>query len=147
MATHVIVGDCRSSLSYSLLNDAFQALSNGAELIALQRGRYFLSSGRAQLDTGAVVAALEYAADRVAVVVGKPSACFLDAAVHSFSGSPAPEAVWVVGDDAATDIAMGQRYGATTVQVRTGKFDPAHQIATATHVIDSIAGLPALLRS
>ncbi|MDR1236750.1 MAG: HAD-IIA family hydrolase [Propionibacteriaceae bacterium] len=145
-ATHVIVGDCRTSLSYSLLNDAFQALSNGAELIALQHGRYFLSGGRAQLDTGAVVAALEYATDRTAVVVGKPSVHFLDAAVRSFPGTPAPEDVWVVGDDAATDIAMGQHYGATTVQVRTGKFDPAHQTAYATHIIDSITGLLALLR-
>lgn len=60
-ARHVIVGDCRASLSYGLLDEAFQALHGGAELVALQAGRFFLSGGRPHLDTGAVVAGLAYA--------------------------------------------------------------------------------------
>ncbi|WP_298337447.1 hypothetical protein, partial [Ferrimicrobium sp.] len=67
--THVIVGDVRENLSYSLLDSAFQALSGGARLIALQKGRFFLTGAIAHLDTGAVVAALEYAANTEAVVV------------------------------------------------------------------------------
>lgn len=144
-ATHVIVGDCRPTLDYALLNAAFQALQCGAELVALQCGRYFLSEGRPQLDTGAIVAALEYAAGRTAVVVGKPAVEFLDAAVRSLPNAPAAEDIWVVGDDPSTDIAMGHSYGATTVQVRTGKFDPAHPAVEAAHIIDSIVDLPALV--
>lgn len=145
-ATHVIVGDCRASLSYPVIDDAFQALMAGAELVALQRGRFFLSGGRPHLDTGAIVAALEYAAQRTALVVGKPATEFLDAAVRSLPQRPDPADVWVVGDDASTDVEMGRAYGATTVQVRTGKFDPGQPPSGASHVIDSIATLPGLLR-
>ncbi|WP_420898207.1 HAD hydrolase-like protein [Cryobacterium shii] len=68
-----------------------------------------------------------------------------------FSGSPRnrpgaqPNEVWVVGDDATTDIAMGNAAGATTVQVRTGKYpDQAAERATirAAYAIDTIASLP-----
>ena len=75
--THVVVGDVRDSLSYGLLDAAFQALQSGAELVARQKGRYFLSGRSSHLDTGAIVAALEYASGREAFVVGKPSASFV----------------------------------------------------------------------
>jgi len=143
-ATHVVVGDCRPSLSYDLLNAAFGALDRGAALVALQRGRFFLSQGRRQLDTGAVVAALEYAAGIKAEVVGKPAVSFVRLALASVGAAADGGEVWVVGDDATSDIAMGRAAGVVTVQVRTGKY--AHHCAgDATHVVDSIADVPALL--
>lgn len=146
-ARHVIVGDCRASLSYGLLDEAFQALHGGAELVALQAGRFFLSGGRPHLDTGAVVAGLAYASGLEAHVVGKPAVAFLAAAVDSVGLVPGRASdVWVVGDDVSTDVAMGQAFGATTVQVRTGKYR-ADQESGATYVIDSIADLPNLLAS
>ncbi|MDO4258746.1 MAG: HAD hydrolase-like protein [Actinomycetaceae bacterium] len=142
-ATHVIIGDCRSTLSYDLLDQAFSALVQGAEFLALQRGKFFLSGGKPHIDTGAIVAALEYAAQCEATVVGKPAQIFLQAAVDSLPQTPAPSDIWVVGDDATTDIPMGRAFGATTIQVRTGKFTPEDE--GATHVISSIAALPDLL--
>ncbi len=144
--THVIAGDARDTLSYPLLDGAFRALRAGAQLIALQRGRYFKRADGDHIDTGAIVAALEYASGSTAIVLGKPSQDFLKLAAQSAGAEP--REVWIVGDDATTDIAMGNAAGATTVQVRTGKYpDQAAERATirAVHEIDSIASLPALV--
>lgn len=144
--THVIAGDARDTLNYPLLDGAFRALRAGAQLIALQRGRYFKRADGDHLDTGAIVAALEYASGTTAVVLGKPSQDFLRLAAQSAGAEP--HEVWIVGDDATTDIAMGNAAGATTVQVRTGKYpDQAAERAAirAVHEIDSIAFLPALV--
>ena len=61
--THVVVGDCREVLDYALLDAAFRAVRSGAELVALQRGKYFKRPDGDHVDTGAIVAAVEYAAD------------------------------------------------------------------------------------
>jgi ribonucleotide monophosphatase NagD (HAD superfamily) len=55
------------------LNDAFRALIDGAELIALQHNRYWRRADGLVLDVGAYSAALEYGAGCEAVVVGKPA--------------------------------------------------------------------------
>jgi len=144
--THVIAGDARDTLSYPLLDAAFRALRAGAQLIALQRGRYFKRADGDHIDTGAIVAALEYSSGSPAVLLGKPSQDFLRLAAESAGAEP--HEVWIAGDDATTDIAMGNAAGATTVQVRTGKYpDQAVERATirAVHEIDSIASLPALV--
>lgn len=151
--THVIVGDCRGVLDYTMLDEAFRALEAGAVLLALQRGRYLIAGDGHHLDTGAIVAALEYASGQEALVLGKPSPEFGELAAASLglaSTTRSADALWVVGDDATSDIALGREIGATTVQLRTGKFarQAAERTANpATHEIDSIADLPALVRS
>jgi ribonucleotide monophosphatase NagD (HAD superfamily) len=64
-----------------VLDAAFRAVRGGAVLLALQASRYFRAQDGPHLDTGAVVAAVEYAAKAKATVLGKPSREFLDAAV------------------------------------------------------------------
>jgi 4-nitrophenyl phosphatase len=57
---------------------------------------------------------------------------------------------WVVGDSLTSDIAMGRELGMTTVAVLTGVTHPADLAASPMrpdHIIESIAGLPALLGS
>jgi len=144
--THVLVGDCRDALTYAALDGAFRALRAGAELVALQRGRYFRREDGDHLDTGAVVAGLEYSSGVRARVLGKPSTDFFELAARSL-GLPVGWCV-VVGDDASTDIEGGREAGARTVQVRTGKYADQHSeglTGSADATIDSIADLPALL--
>ncbi len=144
--THVLVGDCRDILSYDLLDQAFRAARDGAELIALQRGRYFLRTDGEHIDTGAIVAALEYAARVQARVLGKPSPDFFELAAQS-AGVMTTECV-VVGDDATTDIDGGVNVGAATVQVRTGKHrrQAAEGVESRADItIDSIADLPGVM--
>lgn len=146
-ATHVVVGDFHQDVSYERLNSAFQALQAGAQLVALQRGRFFLSDGSQHLDTGAFVAALEFAAGTSAEVVGKPSPAFCKLALRSARPAAPDGTAWVIGDDVTTDIAMGVAAGIRTVQVRTGKFalQRADCGPAPDYVIDSLADLPSLL--
>ncbi|WP_436534014.1 HAD-IIA family hydrolase [Actinoplanes sp. HUAS TT8] len=142
-ATHVVIADCRETLDYRALDAAFRAVRAGAELVALQCGPYFRAADGDHLDTGAIVAAVEFATGTTARVLGKPSQDFFRLAARD-----APSGVWVVGDDRTTDILMANTAGATSVQVRTGKHhDQLHlvDLPHPTHTINSVVDLPALL--
>ncbi|WP_432089513.1 HAD-IIA family hydrolase [Streptomyces sp. bgisy095] len=145
--SHVLIGDCRDTLDYAALDGAFRAVRDGAELLALQTGRYFKRDDGDHLDTGAVVAAVAYASGATARVLGKPATDFFELAARSLD-VPVTSCV-VVGDDATTDITGGLAAGMRTVQVRTGKYaDQRAEGLTgrATHELDSVRALPALVR-
>lgn len=142
----VIVGDLGERFDYAVLNHAFRLLVDGAELVALQRNRYWLRADGLALDVGPFVAALEYAANVEAVVVGKPAPAFFLLALSRLGAEPGDAAM--VGDDVEADIGGAVRAGLRGVLVRTGKFREAALAAAdppPTDVIDSIADLPALL--
>lgn len=117
-ADRVLVGYC-PRVDYRALNEAFRQLVGGAELVALQKGRYFYAPDGVNLDTGALVAALEYAAGKQARVLGKPTREFFTACLEDLG--LAPDEVAVVGDDPATDVAGARAVGAYAILVRTGK--------------------------
>ena len=77
----VIVGDLGQGWDYEILNRAFRQLMDGAELIALQKNRYWETAEGLSLDAGPFVSALEYATGREAEVVGKPSDSFFELAL------------------------------------------------------------------
>jgi HAD superfamily hydrolase (TIGR01458 family) len=145
-AGYVLVGDCRHISGYGDLNQAFRMLMAGAELLALQKGRYFIGGDGLLLDTGAFVALLEYATRQQARVFGKPTREFFQLALDSCGATP--ENVLVVGDDIDADIAGAREIGAMAALVRTGKFEEARMATAAAPpdaVINSIAELPHLL--
>jgi ribonucleotide monophosphatase NagD (HAD superfamily) len=98
------------------------------------------------LDSGAFVAGLEYAAEVEAIVVGKPSAAYFQAALDALDADPA--LTWMVGDDIDADILGAQRFGMKTALVRTGKFRPPALERTDVVpdvVVSSLADFPAWL--
>jgi phospholysine phosphohistidine inorganic pyrophosphate phosphatase len=141
----VIVGDLGERFGYDVLNGAFQRLLGGAELVALQKNRYWLKADGLSLDVGPFVAALEYATGREAHVVGKPAAGFFEE-VLAGAGSDAGAAA-MVGDDVESDIGGALRAGLAAILVRTGKYR-TDALETSglepTAVVDSIADVPAL---
>ena len=141
----VVVGDLGAAWTFDLLNRAFRQLLGGAELLAIQRNRYWKTEDGLALDAGPFVAALEYAAGKQAVTVGKPSAAFFDAATRSLE-LPAAQ-VLMVGDDVASDVEGAMAAGLRGALVRTGKFQPGdlERATPPDAVIDSIAELPRLL--
>jgi HAD superfamily hydrolase (TIGR01458 family) len=118
----VVVGDAGDAFEYVRLNRAFRELIDGAELIALAKNRCFKDAdGKLSLDAGAFVAALEFASQRTALVLGKPAPEFFEAALASMDCPPKHAAM--VGDDAEADIAGALRAGLdSAVLVRTGKY-------------------------
>jgi phospholysine phosphohistidine inorganic pyrophosphate phosphatase len=117
----VLIGDLGERWSYGLMQEAFEYLMDGADLIALSRDRYWLRDGRLALDAGPFVTGLEYAVGRPAVVAGKPSRHFFEAALGGLPGIAARE-VAMVGDDLWSDVQGAQQAGLQGWLVQTGKF-------------------------
>jgi HAD superfamily hydrolase (TIGR01458 family) len=129
--------------SYMNLARAFAELQGGADLYCLHRNRWWQTARGPLLDSGCFVAGLEYAADREATVVGKPSTAYFAAAVEALDAEP--ELTWMVGDDIDADVAGAQRFGLRTALVRTGKFRPDELERNAIEpdvVLSSVADLP-----
>ena len=145
-AEAVIVGDLGDAFDYAVLNRAFRAVIDGAELIALQKNRYWLRPDGLALDVGPFVAALEYATGADALVVGKPSEAFF---ATILSGVPVePGAAAMVGDDVETDVGGALAAGLAGILVRTGKYREDAVRASGvepTVVLGSIADVPAWL--
>jgi len=139
----VLVGDLGEGFTYARLDAAFRCLMEGAELVALQKNRYWNSGGILSLDAGPFVAALEYASGKRALVVGKPEESFFRIALEDV-GFEAHE-VAMVGDDAETDVVGAKRAGLSGIQVRTGKWRPGGDVGVADLVLDSVAALPRAL--
>ncbi|MFG2120094.1 TIGR01458 family HAD-type hydrolase [Streptomyces sp. NPDC048710] len=142
----VVLGGAGPEFDYAALNRAFGFLQQGARLLAVHRNLYWRTEAGLQLDSGAFLLGLEKAARVQAEVMGKPSPAFFEAALARL-GVTAGRAL-MVGDDVESDVLAAQRVGITGVLVRTGKYQPetlASASGTPDHVVDSFAGLPALL--
>lgn len=138
----VIVGDLGRDFTWDRLNEIFTQLHNGAELIALQRNRFWESQDGLVLDAGPFVVALEYAAAQEALVTGKPSRAFFAQALEQLGVEPGNAAM--IGDDVEADVGGAIEAGLDGVLVRTGKFRPQtleSSGVTPTQVWDSIAEL------
>jgi HAD superfamily hydrolase (TIGR01458 family) len=144
-ANYVVIGDLASAWDFATLNRAFRLLHSNPEatLIALGMTRYWKAADGISLDVAPFVAALEHAAGRKALVLGKPAAEFFQAAADRL-GVPNRE-ILMVGDDIETDIAGAQLAGMQAALVRTGKFRELDLEGAfkPDAVLDSIADLPA----
>ena len=137
---YVVVGDAGDAMTYDTLNRAFRCIRDGADILALEKDRYWMAPDGLMLSAGPFVAALEYASGKDAVVLGKPSLGFFSMALRDM-GLPAGQ-VAMIGDDITTDIAGARNAGMQAILVRTGKFSEADlgdRGSKPDAVIDSIA--------
>jgi phospholysine phosphohistidine inorganic pyrophosphate phosphatase len=137
----VVVGDMGDEYNAALLNKAFRLILGGAELVALQKNRYWKAAEGLTLDAGPFVVALEYATGQQARVIGKPSPDFFQLVVDDLG--VAPTQVAMIGDDIEVDVGGAQQAGLKGVLVRTGKFREADLQSgiKPDGVMDSIADL------
>jgi HAD superfamily hydrolase (TIGR01458 family) len=142
----IVIGDIGDAWSYALMNELFRLVMDGAEIVALHRGRYWQVADGLKLDIGAFVSGLEFATGTVATVVGKPSPQMFKAAIDDMGLSPAD--VVMIGDDVYHDVAGAQGAGIRGVLVKTGKYRDALVASAGIKpdlVIDSIAVLAGVL--
>jgi HAD superfamily hydrolase (TIGR01458 family) len=145
-AEAVVIGDAGDGFSYAAMNRAFRMVLDGAAIVALEKDRYWMGEDGLMLSAGPFVAALEYATERSATVVGKPSPAFFSLALADM-GVP-PEQALMVGDDIRTDIGGAQAIGMKTALVMTGKFRKDTLDSSPyrpDHLIASVADLIAVL--
>lgn len=118
---YVVVADAYSNFTYQNLNKAFRLLLEGAELIAVAPNKYFMDKdGKLSLDAGPFIKALEYATEKNAIVIGKPSYEFFTVVLEYLKARP--EETLMVGDDIEFDVLGAQKFGMRGCLVKTGKF-------------------------
>jgi HAD superfamily hydrolase (TIGR01458 family) len=142
----VVIGDAGDKITYETLNTAFRCLMDGAELIALEKDRYWMAPDGLSLSAGPLVSALEFATGKTATVVGKPSAAFFGLALQDMGLSPSQ--VVMIGDDIVTDIGGAHQAGMSGILVRTGKYRKEAVDCAAIkpdYIIDSIAQIGEIL--
>lgn len=154
----VVVGDAGDELTFADLDTAFRVARAGAELLAMHRNPWWLTARGVTLDSGALVAALEFALGRRARILGKPSPVVFRQAAAGLAGDLglgrlSRAEVAMVGDDPRADLAPAHRLGMRTVLVLTGKTIPADAEAALrqarlprTVVAPSVAEVVAALR-
>ena len=126
----VVIGDAGDDLSYGNLDVAFRQMHAGAAFIAMHRNPWWMTPKGFTLDAGALVAGLEFALDRRAVICGKPSPVVFRQALAELRAEPAIVSsesrlraadVAMVGDDPRADIAAAKRVGLRGFLVLSGK--------------------------
>ncbi|KAF9494500.1 haloacid dehalogenase-like hydrolase domain-containing protein 2 [Pleurotus eryngii] len=161
----VVVGLAPNDFDYDHLNTAFRILTGEhssrsplpspsndnslfVPLIATHRAKYLESASPPglSLGPGPFVAALEYAADVQAHVVGKPTKEFFGAVIGSLPQDvrEAEGRIAIIGDDVEADLGGGAiELGLWRVLVRTGKYRPGdehrHGVAPPDEVYHSLA--------
>ena len=125
----VVIGDGETDLSRANLDRAFRLIRDGAALLAMHRNPWWFTSRGPTLDSGAFVAALEFATGVRAVMCGKPGPIMFRTALAGVAadlgGRVAAREVAMVGDDPAQDIVGARRLGMRGVLVLTGKTNAA----------------------
>ena len=128
-AAAVIFGDGAEELSYANLDRAFRLVRRGAELIAMHRNGWWYTARGETIDTGAFVAAVEYATGVRARVTGKPGPLMFRTAFRGLAADLATaggprlrrDEVAMVGDHAPQDIGGAHRAGLRGILVLTGR--------------------------
>jgi HAD superfamily hydrolase (TIGR01458 family) len=142
----VVVGDLGTGFTFDILNSAFLSVRAGAQLVALQRGRWWQTKSGLAIDAGAFVVALEYAAETEAELIGKPNRAYFEMALRDIGFEPSRVAM--IGDTIDTDVTGAEAVGMPTILVRTGNYaiDALKSLPVQPDwTIDSIADLPELL--
>jgi HAD superfamily hydrolase (TIGR01450 family) len=136
----VVLGDSPDQLTKANLDRAFRLVRGGAALIGMHRNPWWITPEGPTLDAGAFLVALEWATDRRARIVGKPSLPFFRAAIDRLADEAAAlgqprlrrHDLAMVGDDIGSDIRGGRRAGLRTIFVQSGKHGDAELAVAAS---------------
>ena len=118
----VVVVAGHDDFSFTELREGTQAVLAGAEMIAAGRDRTFPTADGLWPGTGAIVAALEYATERTAAVVGKPEPQIFRTALDRLGDGR----TLVVGDRIDSDLKGAAAAGLDGAIVLTGVTSRRH---------------------
>ncbi len=137
---YVVLG-MSPSITYTMLQDGFDLLQQGARLILLNRDLLCPHPKALLIDTGSLARIFEHPEiTRKAEVVGKPSS-WMQQVISEKIGANKDEAV-IVGDSVASDMAIGRAIGVDTILVYSGitsKGDVDRRKVKPDQTVDSIA--------
>jgi HAD superfamily hydrolase (TIGR01450 family) len=111
----VVVGGT-DEFDFADLRNAVLAVQRGAELVATSRDRTYPMPDGMWPGAGAVLAAVEYATERTAAIVGKPEPRLIETAVDRLGDGR----TLVVGDSLGADVGAAAKAGLDSALVLTG---------------------------
>ena len=126
---HVVIGDVDQTpdfvvvgldrqLTFEKLNRALTYLRTGAELVGCHASKRIPEKNREIISVGPIVKALEYASDKQATIIGKPSRIMYEMALKKLSVKPAETVM--VSDELHNDLAPAKQLGMKIVLTLTG---------------------------
>lgn len=116
----VVIGDIGSRWNYEIMNEIFNYVINGAEIIAMHKNKFWQPEGKLILDAGAFITAIEFASGKQATVIGKPSELYFKTTIEKL-GFDFSKGFTMVGDDLENDVLAAQNIGGTGILILTGK--------------------------
>ena len=143
----VIVGDMADSWSIEILNEIFLKVHNGADLIAMHMNRYWApQKDKLVLDAGSFISAIEYATEKKAILIGKPSPIYFQTALEIL-GYPKESTFLMLGDDTELDVEPARKLEAKTILILTGKTKlPLSTSDSSDYVAKDLAEVVEILR-
>lgn len=146
----VLLGDLGNRWTVDMLNEAFRYVMDGAQLVALQKNKYWQDGGQLAMDAGPFVVAVEFATGRAAEICGKPDKLFFKAAQSALGLAGSAEhvgSIAMIGDDLLGDIKGAQDVDMQGWLVMTGKFREKDLSSSVVpdRVLSSLADLIDLL--
>jgi 4-nitrophenyl phosphatase len=116
-ADYVVQGIDRN-FHYDVLKAAVRLIRGGAVYVQTNPDLLLPSDGELLPGAGSIGAAIQAASGASPVVIGKPSTIIMEDAIRLL-GLPR-DRIWVIGDNAATDVKAGRAAGCRTALVLTG---------------------------
>lgn len=117
----VLIGDIGNLWNYKLVQNIFEYVQNGAELIAIHKNKFWNKPNAGiQLDSGPFIHAIEFASSSTAKLIGKPSSLYFQSALQKIN-CEINDSFIMLGDDLDSDITGAKILGAETILIYTGK--------------------------
>lgn len=130
----LVVGLASKLFNYKEMNSYFNFLQSGNRtFIAINKSRYYQTKAGLTLGPGPFVAALEYATNKKATVVGKPNDEFFRQAIDLIEPGLPYENVAMIGDDLKDDVIAAQEKRMIGILVRTGTLGEKEMITGRPH--------------
>lgn len=116
----IVIGDIEDRWNYLIVNEIFKKVFAGADLVAMHKNKYWNPAGELLIDAGAFITGIEYASDKKAIIIGKPSPHYFKAALESIDAK-IENGFYMIGDDIENDIKAAQDIGGKGILIFTGK--------------------------
>ncbi len=117
----VLIGDLDKEWNYEIMNEIFRFVNDGKDFIAMQKNKYWTTpEDGLLLDAGAFIKGIEFAAEKEAILIGKPSPEYFKLALNKI-GCSKKNKFLMIGDDVLNDIKGAKVLGAETILIYTGK--------------------------
>jgi HAD superfamily hydrolase (TIGR01458 family) len=117
----IIIGDYGKKWDFKTMNEIFKKVYDGAEIIAMHKNRHWKTAEDGLLlDVGPFVVALEYATNKPATLIGKPSPLYFSSALNLL-GCDLSQKFVMLGDQLENDVQAAKYLGAETILIYTGE--------------------------